>query len=343
MKLNGLFLHNFRVFQSLEVNLFEKTFLFGSNGAGKTTILEAIYMLCWGKSFRASRDSEVIRQGETLSQIEGEFKGEEFYNVKLALAQRGKKIVLNGKHISRAELIGKIPVLLLSPEELSMIDGPPKIRRSFLDRILSQMDSEYLLKYRSYLRLLKEKNAILSKSKGYTKLLELIDERMLKLAFYIWEKRKKFLDSLEDTEIYIKFKPSGLNLSVDFDLMRRTLYSYRDKEIVRGFSLFGPHLDEFEIMRNGISLKKYGSRGERKWVMWRIYLKALRALAGSGIVPIFLIDELLAELDSIRKKEIWKDLSRLDCQVIMTSLFPERNDEFIMFEVKNGTLKRYNS
>lgn len=343
MKLDELYLFNFRAFRSIELKLSKKTLFFGPNGAGKTTLLEAIYMLCWGRSFRTSRDIETIKWGESSSHIEGKFKEEEFYSVKLSLTYKGKKIVLNGKHISRAELIGKIPVLFLSPEELSMIDGPPKLRRAFIDRVLSQVDDGYLIKYRSYFRLLKEKNSILSKSKSYTKLLEIIDERMLSLAIYIWERRRKFLDLLKDEEIQIKFKPSGLDIELEHDLLKEIMHSRRKDEIRRGFSLFGPHLDEFEIMKNGVSLRRYGSRGEKKWVAWKIYLKTLDAFIKTGTTPIFLIDEILAELDPLRRQNVWKELSKLSCQVFMTTLSPQEGEGFIALEVKNGEIRKYNS
>lgn len=342
MRIRTLRLTNFRKLGWVEIELGAKNVIFGSNGAGKTTILEAVYLLSWGKSFRAVKDSEAIKWGERVSSLEGSFENEEYYNIRITLLSSGKKIYLNGKMTSRSNLIGKVPVLFISPDAVSMLTGAPALRRNFLDRILSQLESEYLLKYRIYHKLIKEKNAILSRGGHLDQALDLINHRILKVSLYIWQKRKELIDFLSDEEIRILYKPSGLNIDLDKDKLEKTLLSFKGKEAMRGFSLFGPHLDEFDILkREGVSFRKFGSRGESKWAIWKLFTKALSLFKDRK--PILLVDEIFSELDSHNRSEIERSLKLLDVQVLVTALYPyEGLKDFCLFEVRDGEVRRYN-
>lgn len=344
MRINSLYALNFRKFRSIELQFGEKNLIFGGNGSGKTTILEALYMLCWGKSFRATRDSEVVRWSESSSYLEGEAEGEEILNIKLSISSSGKRIQVNGKNITRASLIGKVPVFFLSPDELSMLDGPPKLRRDFLNRVLAQLDEVYFSNYRTYLRLLREKNAALSKGEKALKVLDLLNERLLRSSLYIWESRKRFLDRICDEDIKIVYKPSGLKIDVDVDSLRGLLNSLKDKEIKRGFALFGPHLDEFEVLKKeGFSYRKFGSRGERKWLIWKLFNKVIAIFKSQNKAPVFLVDEILSELDQTKVEALRKDMESLEVQLFVTALSKDFiGDGFSLFWVENGEVRKYN-
>lgn len=344
MRIKSLYALNFRKFRSIELSFGERNLIFGNNGSGKTTILEALYMLCWGKSFRALRDSEVIRWEENSSYLEGEIEGEEILNIKVSISPSSKKLQINGKNATRAKLIGKVPVFFLSPDELSMLDGPPKLRRDFLNRVLSQLDEAYLSNYRLYLRLLREKNAALSKGERAFKVIDFLNEKLLTTSFYIWESRKRLLNQLSDDEIKIVYKPSGLKIEVDFDSFKKFLSSFKDKEIKRGFALFGPHLDEFEILKKeGFSYRKFGSRGERKWLIWRLFNKIIDIFKSQRKSPIFLVDEILSELDQAKVEALRKDIESLEIQLFITALSKDFiGDSFSLFEVENGEVRKYN-
>ncbi len=343
MKIDKLNIVNFRRFKSLDLSFDDRNLIVGINGSGKTTLLEAIYMLCWGKSFRTTKDNEVIRWEERSALLEGEFSGEDIYSLRLLLSSSGKRITLNGKAIARANLIGKIPVLFVSPEELSLLSGPPKVRRDFLNKLLSQLDNEYLTKYRLYLKLIKEKNSALSRGEKIGKILDFINERLFNVSFYIWKKREEVLNLLGGEEIKIVYKPSGLNVDLDRDALKRVMISLKDKEISRGFASFGPHLDEFDILRReGFSFRKFSSRGESKLIIWRFFMRALSLFKEKK--PILLIDELFAELDSSKRSMVQEDLNGLRSQIFITALTPyvELKD-FSLFEVRDGEVRRYNS
>ncbi|MCS7232936.1 MAG: DNA replication and repair protein RecF [Synergistetes bacterium] len=344
MKIKALNAVNFRRFKTIELEFGERNLIFGPNGSGKTTILEALYMLCWGRSFRTSRDSEVIRWGERSSFLEGDFDGEEIFNVKLSISSSAKKLQVNGKNIARLKLIGEIPVFFLSPDELSMLDGPPKLRRDFLNRVLSQLEEGYLSNYRIYLKILKEKNAALSKGERISKVLDFLNERLLKVSLHIWESRKRLLDRLSDDEISIVYKPSGLRLELDYEALKKAFSSLREKEIKRGFALFGPHLDEFEIFKKeGFSYRRFSSRGEKKWLMWKLFNKVIALFKSSRRLPIFLVDEIISELDQSKISALREDISSLDVQIFVTTLSKDLiGDDFELFEVENGEVRKYN-
>jgi len=344
MKIKFLSAINFRKFKDIELEFEEKNALFGPNGSGKTSLLEAIYTLAWGKSFRALRDSESIRWGERSANLSGEFEGEDILNVRVLISNSSKKIYLNGKPSTRASLIGKIPVLFISPDELAMLDGPPKVRRDFLNKVLSQLDEEYLSYYRKYLKLLKEKNSALSKGEKNAKLLEILNERLLKLSLPLWEKRRNLLERLSDEELKIVYKPSGMKLELESDSISRCLYSLLDKEMKRGYAMFGPHLDEFDVVKKeGFSYRRFGSRGERKSVIWRLFNKIIGIFEEREKFPIFLIDEILSELDQYHIEAVMRDIGSLKVQVFLTTLNRDQiKGDFRFFEVSDGEVRKYN-
>ncbi|KUK14555.1 MAG: DNA replication and repair protein RecF [bacterium 42_11] len=344
MRIRFLEANNFRRFKDVEISFGEKNAFFGPNASGKTSILEAIYMLCWGKSFRTLRDSETIRWGENSGYIRGEFEGEDFLNIRVSLLPSSKRIQINGKNATRMSLIGKIPVFFLSPEELSMLDGPPKMRRDFLNKVLSQLDKDYLSNYRLYLKLLREKNAALSKGGRAIRVVEIINERLLKVSLYIWESRRKLLSYLSDDEMKIVYKPSGMRIEIALDSVKKALHGLVDKEIKRGYALFGPHLDDFDVLREGgFSYRRFASRGERKWVIWRIFSKIIGLFEKRERLPIFLVDEILSELDGVKANAVMEEMSAIRAQVFFTTLNKEHvRGDFRAFEVKDGEIRGYN-
>lgn len=203
MRLRSLRLHSFRAHTETSIDLAPSVNLFvGPNGAGKTNLLEATYYLCLSKSFLTSTDSHAVRRGHGFFEIEGEFEGERRSALRIRLAyatQEGKKAFVNGSPLERLSgLVGRVPVVLLSPEDHLLTSGGPSERRRFLDQTLSQAYPVYLDDLLKYRRALKQRNALLFQVRRGASLapgtMDAWNEELALLGSRIVRRRRRFLN-----------------------------------------------------------------------------------------------------------------------------------------------------
>ena len=203
MRLRSLRFLSFRAHAHTEVELSPGINLFvGPNGAGKTNTLEAVHYLCVGKSFLTSTDSHVLRRGEGFFEIEGRFEGDQRADVTVRVAyarDEGKRAFINGAPVERlADLVGRVPVVVISPADHLLTDGGPSERRRFLDQTLSQAYPVYLDDLLKYRRALKQRNALLFQARRGRPLapgtMEAWNEELALLGARIVSRRSRFLD-----------------------------------------------------------------------------------------------------------------------------------------------------
>lgn len=290
----------------------------GNNGVGKTNILDAIYYLSFCKSALNSVDSQNIRHDADFFVLQGSYANEENAreNIYCGFKKQHKKVFKrNGKEYPKlSEHIGKIPLVMVSPNDIDMILGTSEERRRFLDMVISQYDSDYLYEEIRYRKALKQRNVLLKQEnpvdEDFILGFEII---MAEAGEKIYRKRKDFLETFipifqkefcqladEREEVSFSYKTNW-----EEGDMLQVFQRNRQKDTIVGFSLCGVHRDDLEMSLNGYKIRAEGSQGQTK-----TYLVALKLAQFEFIrqkknsVPILLLDDIFDKLDASRVEKI---------------------------------------
>lgn len=366
MKLASLELTDFRNYRSAWIDCAPgMNFIIGRNAQGKSNLLEAIYLLCFSKSFRTRHDKEAITFQQPFFLIKGNFESEHGNIRRLVFKcdhRSGKEILIDRKRIQKtSELLGKFPVVISSPDEYAVTVGPPPERRKLVDILLSQLHQKYFSSLQEYHRILQQRNAILSswKSSGAitAAVLEPWNQRLLEIGAQIMRYRFEFSDQFLDLlgQIYAKLIQSEEKLifryksNVEFDRIDEVMARFEQSieqslkaELRSGISLVGPHRDDFIFEINGNELKKYGSRGQHKTVLIALAIAEAQMLqAQLGEQPIVLIDDLFSEIDNDRAVKIIDHLRQAGQVFITATQIPVMiaATQTKYFKVENGSIQ----
>lgn len=327
MILSQLILRNFRIHKNATLNFSEAlNYIVGGNGQGKTSVLEAAYYLCTTKSFY-SKDIDAITFEENEFEIKGTIKDliENNNRVYFSLPENRKYYFQNDKIISRAaNIIGKFPVVTLTPSDHAITQGAPAERRKFVDSVISQASSTYLNILLDYNKTLKHRSVILNSLKEnfnrqQENELNAWTEKLINSGVELILHRKKFITDFIKyvSDSYTKIIEEIENPAIDYNFLDRSdvtnvkeifekiLFEKREEEIRRALNLVGPHKDDFIFSINSINLRTYGSQGQHKTFQTALKFAEFFYLKEStGKTPIFLLDDVFGELDASRAGKI---------------------------------------
>lgn len=348
MLLSSLSVKNFRKHISSNFQFAEGlNYIVGQNSIGKTSILEAIHYLCSSKSMLA-KDNEVVNFNSDKFEIEGIFRNKNVNKVRIFFnkSENKKYFLLNGKQVNKAsEILGKFPVVTLTPEDHQITQGTPAERRKFFDSVFSQANKTYLDFLIDFNKILKHRSIILNKlSEKFTpSLLDELEswtENLITKGSQIIKYRKKFIrdfnnyliDSyaqIMDSDEIPSIKYVTVSEEPDFDeeiVLRSLIEKNKQLEIKRNMNLFGPHRDDFLFEINGINLKKFGSQGQNKTFQITLrfaeffYLKEF-----TDETPVFLLDDVFSELDAFRAGKVSNFLKQVGQAFITLTDFSNMN------------------
>jgi len=339
MIIEKIILKDFRSYKDKEISFNKNVnILVGKNAQGKTNILEAIFFLCLGKSFKTSKEKEVINwtAGENSGYIKGEFKKKyRDVAVEMFFGQEKKKAVkIDGIGIRKiGELLGCVNVVFFSPEELKLVKESPDERRRFMNVILSQTDKRYFYLVGRYEKVLTNRNKLLKTSKDIEVLKDTIDiwnRALADIAQKIYLERQKLINELapladkahqylsggkEKIEVIYKSSFEGENYA---EKMMKALEKNLEKDYRLGYTTVGVHRDEIDIFLNGVEVKAYGSQGQQRTTALSLKLAELEIIKNrTGEEPILLLDDVFSELDSDRRTKLLKFTSK--AQTIITT------------------------
>lgn len=339
MFLKHLSLQNFRSYTKAAFDFSKQiTVIVGPNTSGKTNLLEAIYLVSTGKSFRAEKDTELIYFGEELSRVKGKV-GEIDLEVIITIGEvEGveaplKKYLVNKVAKRRMDFAGNLAVVLFSPADLELIVDSPSIRRSFLDETLSQVDGDYRLALTSYIKALRQRNALLeqAKEKGIhnEKQFSYWDNLLVQNGNMITQKREEFIYFLngkqKDVFDFVVFYDKSI-------VSKDRLLQYKEAELGAGVTLVGPHRDDFSIsMFNNVreathDVKLFGSRGQQRLVVLQLKLLQLAFMEQIiGKRPVLLLDDIFSELDEAHIHQVLEIIDKQ--QTILTTTHKEFIDK----------------
>lgn len=311
----------------------------GKNGAGKTNLLDAIYYLSFTKSAVGSQDRLAITHDRRAFTLYGTYK-----EVTLALQfEKGKvkTLKIDGQEPDRlSDVIGKVPLVIVLPDDTSMIKEGSEERRKFFDGALSQFDGEYLKSLLKYNKVLKQRNSLLKIEEGRglnKKLLETYDDQLIPLAIDISKKRHEmkevFLPFLQKN--YADLHEGGETPSLTFkthvgENFADMFKSNSQKDQVMQRTLMGSHKDDFEFLLDGSLIKKFGSQGQQKTFIIALKLALYDFLKEkTGKRPLLLLDDIFDKLDDSRIKllvSLLRDNGRFQ-QIFITDARQDRSKE----------------
>ncbi len=349
--------------------------IYGRNGSGKTSILEAISICAFSKSFISSFDQNIVRYGTNYYRVEIEGKSESGLPIGLQiLFQLGKKKEIkssSGENLSVQDLVGKVPVVVLSPEMREIIFGSPAVRREFIDRIISQTDQIYFRDLILNRRILKQRNKLLNDILlGNSKDIELLHiwtQKFIESSAEIIKKRILFIKDfpslfINNYQVLVQRK-EAVNLTYqpfefpqEFEnfteeeisrILNLQAESFFEKELSRGITLFGPQKDDFIISLNNQQAKNIVSQGQSKTILIALkYAEIQYFFKTKNTTPIVLFDDIFSELDKERVEQVLTVLSNNQIQFFITTTeidglkdFLQFCPDFKIFYVENGSVK----
>lgn len=302
--------------------------LIGQNAVGKTTVLEAIFLLISGKSFRAQRLQDLISRGQEGFQIIIHFQKQEIDHSLSYTFYKGEKSIKFNNHPT-ANLYGLVLGVLLTPDDQHLIKGSPHVRRDFLDLCLSETDPLYSWHLSRYSRALKQRNALLKLKE--LKTIESWEHEMSRSAAYLTEQRSILVEELKPLlkERYSAVGEGSEEVSMAFDAPKipdlSAFYAneyarLRSKEIIYGHTLVGPHKDDLKLLLNGEEAKHFASEGQKQTLLVALKLAEWERIRRvSSEEPLFMIDDFGMGMDKQRKERLIQLISNMN-QSIITSV-----------------------
>ena len=353
MILKAITLTNYKSFSAKTVDLDPKINCFiGSNGVGKSNVLDAIYHLSFGKSYFNPISSQNIKHGEDFFAIKGSYKNESKEEVVIINFKKNDKKVIkrnNKKYEKFSDHIGFIPLVIISPSDRNLIAEGSDIRRKFIDSVISQSDKKYLENLINYNKILTQRNSLLKlifKNKNFDKqTIQVYDSQLESIGEKIHMKRKMFLNdfipvfkdkyksiSNNNEDVDIRYKTD-----LEFDKLSVLLQENIEKDMFLQYTSKGIHKDDLVFNINDYSVKKFGSQGQQKSLLIALKLSQFDFLKSQNKNnPILLLDDIFDKLDKNRVKQIINLVSADDFgQIFISDTDEERTLESIK-EINNS-------
>ena len=340
-------------------------FIYGKNAQGKTNLIEAVWMFTGARSFRGTKDIDLVDFSKDSAKLEGKFfleKREQ--NISVFFGNGKRKAFLNGvAQPYPTKIIGKFRVILFSPIHLSLVGGGPESRRKFLDAAICQLKPTYISHVSKYNQILKQRNALLKNfsmdSDGI--FLEVLDEKLAQTGSVIIFERLKYLDCLKKEALRIYSEISGNSETMEMNYIpsfSKNISSQSSVECIKneifmklkkssnsdiksGHTSFGPHKDELEIFIDGKKVRLFGSQGQRRSTALCLKLAeacVLREFCEEA--PVILLDDVMSELDDFRKNYLISKIN--ENQVFITDCDSDMSRKFKkgkLFEVNVGKVQ----
>ena len=353
MYIEKIKLQNFRNYEQLDLDLNKNiNIIYGDNAQGKTNILEAIFLCSFGKSFRTTKEKEMIKFNEDRCLVEIFYqKKDRDGKIKIEIGNK-KQISINGVKIKKlSELLGNINIVLFTPDDINILKDGPSNRRRFLDMLIGQLKPNYVYNLNMYLKTIEQRNNYLRQIREENKpeeMLEIWDEKLTEYGNIIYNYRKQFMDLIAEkiNEIHKKITEDKENIKIEYtsncdskEEYLKLLKQRRKLDIIKGFTTKGVHRDDFVIYINDKEVNTYGSQGQNRTVVLSLKLAELNVIYDLiGEYPILLLDDFMSELDENRRKNFLKNIENTQVILTGTDKIDLQNLEFNLYNVKKGAI-----
>lgn len=358
-----IMLQDFRNYTRAKVDLHPKVnIITGSNAQGKTNLLEALYMMSMGKSFRTVKDHELIGFGKQFTRIKStSFKDDRQIVVEILLEEGQKTVKIDGIKTTKAsDILENIYIVIFSPEDLGIVKGEPEKRRKFINRELCQLKPIYYSNLARYKKILLQRNHLLKQDTINQELLSVWNQEFSAAGARIIKEREVFVKKLDriSREIHKKITEDKEILTINYEsnvACRETLAEQTEEFLVklernakndlfRRTSTVGPHKDDLKIMIDGIDIRTFGSQGQQRTAALSLKLAEIEIIKEeTGEMPILLLDDVLSELDFSRQKFLISALSEVQLFITTTEIsdyIRETLSDNFIFVVEDGKIRR---
>lgn len=374
MRIKSLKLLYFRNYLSTNIETHPSlNVLVGNNANGKTNIIESIFCLALGKSYRTKSDSECIMFGETATAMSCVVsKNNKNLDIMLGINNKGKSAKIAGvKKTKLTDFVGELNVVLFSPEDLQIVKGSPALRREFINREFYQFSRIYHKYNLMYQHLLKQRNSYLKDMRKNPKdemaltYLETLTSQLAKVALYITKERVSFVQDISkltyenmlnisngQETLKIRYKSSvleALNIKDTDDeafteenltnvIMRKSF-----DDIMRGSTKIGPQHDDLEFYINDLDAKMFASQGQQRSIVLSLKLAEINYLKNkTGTYPVLLLDDVLSELDKNRQLKLLDAINENVQTFITTPSISDIKEDLLkkakVFKIENGNI-----
>ena len=297
----------------------------GNNGEGKTNLLDAIHYLSMTKSAFASSDRFTFRHGTEEFSLAGTYRMENGLSSRFSIrmtTKGEKKVRRDDKAYEKvSEHVGVLPIVMVSPSDISMISESGEERRRFVNAVLSQMDREYMVSLQQYNRLLLQRNRILKEQSPDRSFLEVMDMRMSALAEPVYQARRRFATDLKPIVSEYYKAVSGGTEQIDIEYVSeldrapldRLLESSYEKDRIFKYTTSGVQRDDFLFTMNGHPIRRCGSQGQQKSFLVSLKFAQYEIMKRNyGFAPILLLDDVFDKLDMNRISNLLQMVSGKD-------------------------------
>ena len=334
----------------------------GRNAQGKTNLMESLYIMSLGKSFRSARDADMIRFGAEMGKAKALIERDERdMEIEMGFIKGGKSIRIDG--VSRkktSDLLEQVYVVMFSPDDLRIVKDEPARRRAFMDRELCQIRPVYYSSLLRYKRTLQQRNALLKEGVVNEEILNIWDEELAEYGSRIILERKKFIEQLSSVSrsIYEGLTVNRESLSAEYEadiapakdaaeqkaVFLDALQKNRSQDLFRRSTGKGPHHDDIRLDIGGVPVRQFGSQGQQRSAALSLKLAEIDIIRREiGEDPVLLLDDVLSELDEARQRQLINLFK--DTQIFITSTgldgrLRKQIPEHALFEVEAGRVSR---
>ena len=352
MYVKELFLNNYRNYENQRIEFNKNVnIIYGNNAQGKTNIIEAIFLCGYGKSFRTKKDKDLVLFNQNLATVEVNYEKKDRTGKIRAEINDKKTFYLNDiKQNKISDIIGKINVVIFTPDDIEIIKEGPGRRRKYLDMFISSLKPNYLHLLNSYNKALEQRNNYLRLIKLENKsedMLDIWDEQISEYSYKIYQYRKMYIEKIEERlDVFhkmitkcgkentkIKYISNGKDEKNFLENLKKT----RVIDIKRGYTSTGIHRDDFIIYINDRPINIFGSQGQQRTMILTLKLCELQIVKEEiDDSPILLLDDFMSELDENRRMNFFDNIKENQVIITCTEKFEIKNIEKKYFKVIEG-------
>ena len=332
---------NFRCLEDTKTEL-DRNFnlIYGKNGQGKTTFIEAVHFLATGKSFRTKKIKELFRYNKNRVIVFGKYinRNDEENALAIDVNEEKKDFYINKNKNKYIDYVGLLNIISFIPEDIEIITGNPSVRRNFFNYEISQAKKDYLKSIVDFEKILKVRNRLIKEKKTNEEIYDIYNEKFLEEGTDIIIYRREFIKNISIllNLNYRKLFDSKSELKLKYDCFlgdtdkktreeimikfRETVKRKSEREKILGYSLTGPQKDDFIFELNGKNAKSFSSQGEKKSIIFSLKISEIDMLVKEkNEYPLFIMDDIASYFDEVRKKSILDYFINKKIQCFITS------------------------
>lgn len=362
MKIKSIKLISFRNYDYQIVDFpMQITLVSGSNGQGKTNLVESIVVSATTKSPRTSNISELVKDGSSEANVEI-LLDRKFGKMTLSCvinAKGEKKFFINSNPVSKmSEVFGNLVVVYFSPDDLKIVSASPDKRRDFMDTDISELSGSYYNLVQRYNKVLLQRNKLLKTERDRTLLLsqiEVWDEQLAQIASLIIKTRKSFIEKLKvPAKEALKFISSSKDeLEIEYvgakgttaeeikeELLKSLKFNF-ERDIELGYTSVGPHRDDIYFGLNGKDARNFASQGQQRSIVLALKFAELEIFEKElNEEPILVLDDVFSELDTTRQRRLYEKMSKYQTIITGTQFKFKPVSNYEIIRIKEGNVAR---